>query len=499
MININLHTHSNFSDGKDPIELLINKFKDLKYFSVTDHDNIQSSLYIRENLKLDNYIPGVELTSYFDNHLSEFDYNFSLHILAYDFDLDLMQNYLLNWSERRKEVVRNYLLSNNYFNGVISNIESRTEIAKQLSKQNLVLDFISGIRKINSETKGEVCIPNITEVIDAIHACNGYAIWAHPFVILEHSRHINLSKNQVEKILSELVKVKLDGIESEYMLFSQSQRNFLNNIAKKNNILVTTGTDYHGKDGDIVSTFSNISNFHLIHKLDYQKELEKKVKLSGGRNNQVFKVGSVIQRNIKGNQLLFKKFLEFLSNKKFPYIPKYLGEKGNFNYFEFSQGFVPDNIGRTTTTQLIEFMKIIRQMHDLSLEFTKSDLVICHGDLSPCNVVFEGQKIKTIIDWDNIYIGNRWEDISYILWLWVNIGSHHKSIQSIVDEIKLGLLAYGTGLETYKENIVENLKYRMKLLSKTVSRKSPYYENIKNWVEESIDKIQKNKELFINI
>jgi aminoglycoside phosphotransferase (APT) family kinase protein len=125
--------------------------------------------------------------------------------------------------------------------------------------------------------------------------------------------------------------------------------------------------------------------------------------------------------------------------------------------------------------------------------------VICHGDLSPCNVVFEGQHIKAIIDWDNIYIGNRWEDISYILWLWINIGSHHKAIQLIVDEIKISLNAYGSGLEKYKINIVENLKNRMQMVIQDVSPTNPYYQNIKNWVTESIEKIEKNRKLFINI
>jgi predicted metal-dependent phosphoesterase TrpH len=499
MVNINLHTHSTFSDGKDSIESLIDKLKSLKYFSITDHDNVESSFYLRKNYQLQNYITGVELTSYIDHHLSGFDYHYALHILAYDFDIDLMQNYLLNWAERRKQAVRNYLVSTNYFNGVISNSESRTDIAKQLVNRHIVKDFMSGIRKINNDTKAEVCIPTIKEVIDAIHACHGYAIWAHPFVILEHSNHVDLSSDQVKQMLSELVKLNIDGIESEYTLFSDQQRSFLNDLAQKNKLLVTTGTDYHGKDGDAISSLSQLQSTHLIHTIVKQKDQIKKVTLRGGRNNHVVKTGSMVQRTIKGNQLLFQGFFKFLNEKKFSFIPKYLGEKDNLNHFEYTQGFVPDNIGRTTINQLVEFMKIVRKMHDLSKEFTKTDQVICHGDLSPCNVVFEGPHIKAIIDWDNIYIGNRWEDISYILWLWINIGSHHKGIQLIVDEIKIGLKAYGSGLDSYKANIVENLKYRMQKVIQDVAPTNPYYQNIKNWVTESIEKIERNRKLFINI
>ena len=145
MTKINLHSHSNFSDGKDSIEVLVNKLKSLDYFSITDHDNVKSATYILDNFKLTNYLSGVELTSYCDVNISGFDFNYALHILAYDFDLDLMENYLKNWSQRRSEVIRSLLHKTNNFNNQIHYTESRTELAKHFAKIGLVKDFILGI------------------------------------------------------------------------------------------------------------------------------------------------------------------------------------------------------------------------------------------------------------------------------------------------------------------------------------------------------------------
>lgn len=500
MIKINLHAHTTFSDGKDSIESLLSKFKSLDYFSITDHDNVQSSIFMTERYKRHNYINGVELTSYCDSHISSFDYHYSMHVLAYDFDVDLMNNYLLNWDERRKQAVRNYLYETNNLNGQISYSESRTQLAKQMVTKNLAKDFISGIRKINQDTKGAVCIPTVKEVIDAIHASGGIAVWAHPFILLEHSNHVRLNSDKVQKTIKELMKLNLDGIESDYALFTEEQRKFLNDIAIEHHLYITTGTDYHGNNGDtLFSNLANLKPHHLVNIWSQKRDKIKTIPMQGGRNNTVLKSGSIIKRKIKGNQPLFKAYFEFLKRKQFNYIPLFIEEKENHNFFEYAKGFVPDNVGRTNLNQLIEFMKIIRKMHDLSTEFTKSDQVICHGDLSPCNVVFQGDKINAILDWDNLYIGNREEDISYVLWLWINIGSHYKSIQVMVDEMKLALRAYGNGIDSYKLKLVENLQHRMSMVTKQISKTSPYYENIKNWVKESIEKIEKHKTLFINI
>lgn len=499
MVKINLHSHSNYSDGKDSIEVLVTKMQSLDYFSITDHDNVKSVSYILDNYKFSNYVNGVELTSYCDENISGFDFNYALHILAYDFDPDLMDNYLKNWSQRRSEVIRNLLHKTKNFNNQVQYTESRTELAKQFVKIGLVKDFISGVRKINLETKGESNIPRVYEVIEAIHACKGYAIWAHPFIILEHSNHVELTDDQVKKMTNELARIHLDGIESEYGLFSQKQQNFLNDLAVKHDFITSSGTDWHGRPSDTFSITTKLTNNHIIKIMTSKKTKTKEVVLRGGRNNHVIKEDALIKRDIKGNQKLFKDFFQFLTNQNFTFIPKYFGERNNQNVFEYTKGFVPENIGRTNITQLKSFMKIIRQMHDLSIIFTKSNKVVCHGDLSPCNVVFEDDKIKAIIDWDSIYIGDRHEDISYILWLWVNIGSHHKPIDLMINEIKQALDAYGSGLIEFRKNLAHHLVQRMKMVGLQIQKSSPFYENIQSWVNESIDKIEKNKKLFINI
>jgi len=51
----------------------------------------------------------------------------------------------------------------------------------------------------------------------------------------------------------------------------------------------------------------------------------------------------------------------------------------------------------------------------------------------------------------------------------------------------------------FRKNLAHHLVHRMKLVGLQIQKSSPFYENIESWVNESIDKIEKNKKLFINI
>ena len=81
---IDLHLHTNKSDGSDqPLELL-KKITQKKYkvFSITDHDDLEANKVILNELKNQkhtiSFITGCEISSLFDGR--------NLHLLCYGFD-----------------------------------------------------------------------------------------------------------------------------------------------------------------------------------------------------------------------------------------------------------------------------------------------------------------------------------------------------------------------------------------------------------------------------
>ena len=73
--------HSIYSDGTDDIITILNKVNSLDYFSITDHDSIESARYIMNNgFNRPNYVTGVELSTR--------DLGDSVHILFYNYDIN---------------------------------------------------------------------------------------------------------------------------------------------------------------------------------------------------------------------------------------------------------------------------------------------------------------------------------------------------------------------------------------------------------------------------
>ena len=225
--------------------------------------------------------------------------------------------------------------------------------------------------------------------------------------------------------------------------------------------------------------------------------MSEELKLIGGRSTEgVVRIADTVRRPHKKESEFSNLFLSFLQENGFGYSQRYLGrdERGR-DIFEYIEGYVPDDIGKTTPCQLYEFMKIVRRFHDLSLRFTRSEKVVCHNDLSPCNTVFVDNMPVAIIDWDSACVGERWEDLTYILWLWINIGSHDRANIDILGQMKAALAAYGADSETRK-NFADKLIWRMDKVIAEMAPDNYQYEKTKDWVEFSKLWVEQNREII---
>lgn len=219
--------------------------------------------------------------------------------------------------------------------------------------------------------------------------------------------------------------------------------------------------------------------------------------LSGGRSTEgVVRVGNTVRRPHKKESEFTNSFLSFLQECGYEYSQKYLGrdERGR-DIFEYVEGFVPADIGKTTQEQLCEFIKIVRRFHDLSLQFMCMNQIVCHNDLSPCNTVFLDNKPVSIIDWDSACVGERWEDLTYILWLWINIGSHGRDNIDIIGQMKTALFVYDADAGTRK-NFADKLIWRMDKVIAEMAPDNYQYEKTKDWVEYSKLWVEQNREII---
>src|SRR5699024_12462286 len=86
MNKIDLHVHSNFSDGKDSVNKVLDlaKARGVKMLSFVDHDTnltYNEALPYARRIGID-LVPGIEISDY------DFMHKHKVHIMVYNFDVD---------------------------------------------------------------------------------------------------------------------------------------------------------------------------------------------------------------------------------------------------------------------------------------------------------------------------------------------------------------------------------------------------------------------------
>ena len=83
-------------------------------------------------------------------------------------------------------------------------------------------------------------LPNAKESIMTILAAGGIPVLAHPI-------QTHLSQEDLEKLLIELKAIGLQGLECYYSTHSLEDTKFYLSLARKYDLLVTGGSDFHGE------------------------------------------------------------------------------------------------------------------------------------------------------------------------------------------------------------------------------------------------------------
>lgn len=283
---IDLHIHTKYSDGTDSVKEILfnaNKLK-LKTISITDHNSCDAyeEMEMIDTLKLydGNIIVGCEFTTSFDNRLIEvLGYGFDYKVIKKYLDKKYNENFEKNKRIRLGKKLISILVSNGFkinINNCIQNYKSYNcysikktydEIVKydeNISKDREILSSYDvflrkGIYNIKSKYYlNYTCYyPSLDEIIELVHNSGGLVFLAHPF---------QYKFDDIDKFLNKIYdEKKLDGIECFYTTFTDQQSNYLLDFAQKRNLLISGGSDYHGRNKEqhnlgIGSGTLNISN-----------------------------------------------------------------------------------------------------------------------------------------------------------------------------------------------------------------------------------------------
>jgi len=279
MKKADLHLHSNYSDGSDSPKELVEKVKkhELSTFALTDHDTIAGCIEIKKYLPKDiKFIAGTELTCIADT--------VKCHILGYNCNPEnetLNQLILKGKQLRRQKLDKRIQYLSDIWNVNLTQDEldwlySRNSVVKihignilvnrGLADNNIdaMKKYLDGCQTGNTRFDG-------AEGIQSIEASGGIPVWAHP---LGGEGEKHLSPDEFYKKFDIMKSFGIKGLECYYSRYNLDEIKFLVDFASKNNMLISGGSDYHGRNKTVKFGQLNTDNTEIpIEKLTILSEI----------------------------------------------------------------------------------------------------------------------------------------------------------------------------------------------------------------------------------
>lgn len=283
---IDLHIHTNNSDGLDTVDEVLKKANNLglEVISITDHDTCKAYKELNKNDFKGKIITGCEFTTSYKGVLIE--------VLGYGIKLDLVQRFLDSFYNEKLLRMRFTVIYNRLLDKIKEldlkmnlNILNKGDISFYKVYRELIKDC-DNIKKVNEDIfntyvdfyrkgiynpRSKLFLnhveftPDLECILNIIHSSGGKAFLAHPFIYKISDLNIFLNSLYNEH--------DIDGIECFYTTFSKEETEYLLNFAHSRNLLISGGTDYHGEkrkghelgvgDGSLKVLKKTISNWNV--------------------------------------------------------------------------------------------------------------------------------------------------------------------------------------------------------------------------------------------
>ena len=255
---IDLHLHSVVSDGTDRPEEILAKVKaaGIEIFSITDHDAIKCSSILPALLEKNDprFITGVEFSCK--------DEEGQYHILGYGYDPNVpaIQEVVEEGHAFRikKGLARIEFLKSAYgFSFPQEEIDAlmamdnpgkphignlMVKFGYAANKDEAIVEYINKKDIEDDYVRPEVAIRGILEA-------GGIPVLAHPSY---GSGDELILQEEMDRRLQKLMAYGLQGVEAFYSGFTKKLRDEILAFAKKYDLYVTAGSDYHGNNKSVI-------------------------------------------------------------------------------------------------------------------------------------------------------------------------------------------------------------------------------------------------------
>ena len=253
---IDLHTHTNASDGTDSPTQLIDKAinRGINILALTDHDTTRG--WDEAKSALLNHPSQTKMKLVLGSEISCQDENgISIHMLGLLFDpnyqplFEVLERTRENRHSRMERIIAR--LNEAGIDITIDEVNAQRQGDATLGRPHLA-DALVARGHVASRDEAFAALlhnkskfyinhysPSPVETIKLIKAAGGVAIIAHPLAS-QRGRTISMD------LFASLIAAGLDGIEVDHRDHSESEKSELLRFAIENELIVTGSSDYHG-------------------------------------------------------------------------------------------------------------------------------------------------------------------------------------------------------------------------------------------------------------
>lgn len=270
---IDLHVHSNHSDGTcSPRELVQLALKlGLRAFALTDHDTtdgLEEAVKAAKGRNLE-VIPGIEFSTTYENK--------DIHILGLGVNYrdahfqQVLESFRQSRNVRNLEMIqllRDQGIDITYEKILAEYPEStdvwtRAHFARYLLEHGYVKSRNEAFdRYVGDRASCYVPRPKISpfQVISLIHESGGYAVLAHPLLY-------GFSREKLDQLVYRCKEAGVDGIEAIYSRNRWSDESRMKQLARKYNLRITGGSDFHGENKPDIQMGTGMGNLKVPYEI----------------------------------------------------------------------------------------------------------------------------------------------------------------------------------------------------------------------------------------
>ncbi|WP_180050873.1 PHP domain-containing protein [Acinetobacter sp. YH12105] len=257
MHGVDLHTHSNISDGTLTPQQLVEAAveKSVHTLALTDHDTMDGLELAQEAAKNHEIkiISGVEISSQWSRPATK--KNYGVHIVALNMQNPEPLQKALNQqkkirAERSKQICDLLipLIGQDIYADVLVKVDNipdrvtRTHIAKTLVEKGIVTRPQQAFDKyIKEGKKAYVKFDGLSleDTVQVIHESGGFAVLAHP-------TKYDLSATNIRYLIEIFAKFGGDAVELPPAVDPSSTRQMVDRMIAEHRLKVSIGSDFHG-------------------------------------------------------------------------------------------------------------------------------------------------------------------------------------------------------------------------------------------------------------